>query len=135
VRANETQGALEITGWLASVKREGEESCNCHSPVEVDYHLWVVDDPSKANKESRWQSFVCEVTPRVRGEHTGWDIQRIASVVKAFTEVRLMGWLMMDQEHPEQLQKTRGTLWEMHPIIEFYVRQNGDWVSLDEADL
>jgi hypothetical protein len=42
---------------------------------------------------------------------------------------------MLDQEHPEQLEKTRGTLWELHPIIEFEVRQGGDWVPLAEADL
>jgi hypothetical protein len=45
----------------------------------------------------------------------------------------------MDQEHPEQLpgttHPTRGTLWEIHPIIEFEVMQDGDWVPLDDADL
>jgi hypothetical protein len=34
------------------------------------------------------------------------------------TEVRIRGWLMLDQEHPEQIGKTRGTLWEIHPIAD-----------------
>jgi hypothetical protein len=140
VHENEKKGALRIEGWLAGAKKEGAESCNCHSPTEVDYHLWVVDDEKKATKANRFQSVVCEVTPRVRAEHDGWDIDRIAEVVKSRTKVRLSGWLMMDQEHPEQLPRpgqhsTRGTLWEMHPIIEFEIDQDGEWVSLDDADL
>lgn len=139
VRANEKKGALRIEGWLASVKKEREEHCNCSSPIEVDYHLWVVDAPEKANKEDRWQSVVCEISPRVRAQHTGWDLSRVAAVVKNRIQVRLSGWLCMDQEHPEQLpdttHPTRGTLWEIHPIIEFEVMQDEEWVSLDDADL
>jgi hypothetical protein len=140
VNENEKKGALRIEGWLAGAKKEGAESCNCHSPTEVDYHLWIVDDKAKASKDNRFLSVVAEVTPRVRAERKGWDISRIAKVVKAHTKVRLSGWLMMDQEHPEQLPRpnqhsTRGTLWEMHPIIEFEVEQEGEWVALSDAIL
>ncbi|MDT7604964.1 MAG: hypothetical protein QOF61_2961 [Acidobacteriota bacterium] len=142
VHKNEVKGALRIEGWLAGAKAEGEESCNCHSPTEVDYHLWVVDAPEKASKSNRFQSVVCEVTPRVRAGHKkGWDITRIAEVVKTRTKVRLSGWLLMDQEHPEQLPRpqnenpTRGSLWEIHPIIKFEVKQGGKWVRLEDAKL
>ena len=140
VHKNELKGALRLEGWLAGAKKEGAESCNCHSPTEVDYHLWIVDDETKASKANRFQSVVCEVTPRVRAGHDGWDISRIAAVVKSRTKVRLSGWLLMDQEHPEQLPRanqnaTRGTLWEIHPIIEFEVEQDGEWVALDDANL
>ncbi|MDT5059559.1 MAG: hypothetical protein QOH63_18 [Acidobacteriota bacterium] len=139
VKANEKKGALRVEGWLASVKKEGEESCNCHSKTEVDFHLWIVDAPEKANKDERWQSVVCEISPRVRELHTGWDLSRVSAVVKNRIQVRLSGWLCMDQEHPEQLpgtnHPTRGTLWEIHPIIEFEVMQDDEWVSLDDADL
>lgn len=136
VRANEKEGAIQMTGWLAAVKKEGEESCNCHSPTAVDYHLWLVDDPLKANKEDRWQSVVCETTPRVSSQHDGgWDLKRIREVVTNRVQVRLSGWLMMDQEHPEQLEKTRGTLWEIHPIITFEIMQGDEWVRLEDAEL
>lgn len=136
VMANEKKGAIQMTGWLAAVKKEGEESCNCHSPTAVDFHMWLVDDPTKANKADRWQSVVCETTPRVSSQHDGgWGLQRIAKVVTNRMQVRLSGWLMMDQEHPEQLQKTRGTLWEMHPVITFEIRQNDEWVLLEDAEL
>ena len=46
-----------------------------------------------------------------------------------------LGWSMLDQEHPEQLNQTRGTLWEIHPIMQIEVQQNGSWVPLDSAQL
>ena len=141
VRANEQQGAMKITGWLASAKKEEEESCNCHSQTEVDYHLWLVDAKEKANVEDRFRSVVCEVTPRIRALHTGWGIERIRKIVHDRIKVRLSGWLLLDQEHPEQLPRpqnahiTRGTLWEMHPIIKFEVQIDGLWKALDNANL
>jgi hypothetical protein len=51
---------------------------------------------------------------------------------------------MFDEDHPEQLHErphgtqtyhqTRATLWEIHPIIEFEVRdpRSGRFVSLDD---
>lgn len=136
VRANEKNGAIRMLGWLAAAKKMREESCNCHSPTAVDYHLWLVDDVTKANKEGRRESIVVETTPRVSSQHDGgWDLKRIRSVVENFTPVWLSGWLLFDQEHPEQLDKTRGTLWEMHPIIEFEIMQGEEWVRFEEAEL
>jgi hypothetical protein len=38
--------------------------------------------------------------------------------------------LMLDPEHPEQLGKTRGTLWEIHPVMRIEVRRGGRWGDL-----
>ena len=38
---------------------------------------------------------------------------------------------MFDQEHPEQLGKTRMTLFEIHPILHIEVDNNGTWQSID----
>jgi len=35
--------------------------------------------------------------------------------------VRISGWLMLDPEHPDQLGKTRGTIWEIHPVMKLKV--------------
>jgi hypothetical protein len=40
------------------------------------------------------------------------------------------GWLMMDQEHPDQVGKTRGTLWEVHPVMRLEVERRGGWEPL-----
>ena len=49
------------------------------------------------------------------------------------------GWLLLDQEHPEQLlasgnrNKVRGTLWELHPVVEIEVMQDhGSFVLLKD---
>jgi hypothetical protein len=118
---------VQIEGWLAGAKQQGPESCNCHSANDVDNHLWVVDSPSK----DRTQSVVSEVTPRVRALHPGWAFSRISALVDGKTKVRISGWLLMDQEHPDQVGKTRGTIWEIHPIIAFDYQRGGNWVSLD----
>ncbi len=118
---------VQIEGWLAGARQQGPESCNCHSVNDVDNHLWIVDSPSKG----RDSSVVVEVTPRVRAQHPGWAYPRILDLVTGQTKVRISGWLTMDQEHPDQVGKTRGTIWEIHPIIAFDVQSNGNWVSLD----
>ncbi len=118
---------IQLEGWLAGAKQQGPESCNCHSVNDVDYHLWIVDSSGK----NRAQSVVAEVTPRMRALHPGWAFPRIQGLVDGRTRVRISGWLMMDQEHPDQVGKTRGTIWELHPIISFDVQSGGNWVSLD----
>jgi len=118
---------VQIEGYLAGAKQQGPESCNCHSANDVDNHLWVVDSPN----QDRTQSVVAEVTPRVRAMHPGWAFPRIQGVVDSQMKVRISGWLLMDQEHPDQVGKTRGTIWEVHPIIAFDVFSNNQWVALD----
>ena len=120
---------LELEGYLAGAKEQGPESCNCHSVDQVDFHLWIVDSTDK----QRDQSVVVEVTPRIRAQHPGWTIERIRSLVDNQTKVRISGWLMMDPDHPDQIGKTRGTIWEIHPIVDIDVAQMGGWVALDHS--
>jgi hypothetical protein len=42
----------------------------------------------------------------------------------------MTGWLTFDQEHNEQVGKTRGTLWEVHPVTRVQVLEDGKWVML-----
>lgn len=119
---------LQVVGYLAGARVEGPESCNCHSVADVDYHLWLVDTAGTG----RDSSVVCEVSPRVRANHPNWSIDKICPLVNNQTQVRISGWLMMDPLHPDQVGNTRGTTWEIHPIIAFEVAQNGGWVALDD---
>lgn len=118
---------VQVEGYLVGAKQQGPETANCHAADDVDNHLWVTDDPNK----DRTRSIVAEVTPRMRARHPGWAFGRIAPLVDRQTRVRISGWLMMDQEHPDQIGKTRGTTWEIHPIIAFEVLRGNTWVSLD----
>ncbi len=116
---------VETTGYLLDYKHEGTESTNCHASNYRDYHLWLAENAS----DSKAKSIVIEITPRVQAERPGW-----ADALKDLKgqHVRIQGWLLFDQEHPEQLGKTRATLWEIHPIMHIDLDQGGgNWVNVD----
>jgi hypothetical protein len=126
----ESKGA-RVEGFLLRVKKEGPESCNCHSADLVDHHMWLA-----ANADDvRAESVVVEVSPRMLAtpRHPNWTGPALQSLAKQQLKVRISGWIMWDAEHPEQVGNTRGTLWEIHPIhrIEFF--KDGQWTDLDVA--
>src|SRR5262249_44124022 len=108
---------------------EGEESCNCHSPDDDqrDFHLWLTRDAGA----DRSDSMVVEVTPRLRVKHPGWTAESLERAAQEERRIRISGWLMLDPEHPDQVGKPRGTLWEIHPITSIEVQRDGRWVPLD----
>ncbi|HZS47541.1 MAG TPA: hypothetical protein VFC63_20890 [Blastocatellia bacterium] len=119
---------VSVEGYLAGVKLEGPESTNCHgSDNETrDYHIWLTASPG----EDRSASIVVEATPRVRYKHPAWTISNLERLVKDQTKVRISGWLMLDPEHPDQVGKTRGTIWEIHPIMKIEINRSG-WQTLE----
>ncbi len=116
---------IETTGYILDYKHEGTESTNCHASDYRDYHLWMAESAS----DSKADSIVVEITPRVMAKRPGWA-DALSDLKGA--HVRLRGWLLFDEEHPEQLGKTRKTLWEIHPIMHIEIDQGGgNWVSVD----
>ncbi len=79
---------------------------------------------------------VVEVTPRWRGANPNWNLIAFQHLVSQHARVRITGWLMFDQEHPDQLHTaqnrpaTRGTLWELHPVTKIEVLSGGTWREL-----
>ena len=120
---------VQVEGYLASTKKEGTESCNCHGADDEfrDFHIWLTKNPN----EDRSGSIVIEVTPRVRFKHPAWTTQALGGVARNDQRVRISGWLMLDPEHPDQVGKTRATIWEIHPIMKIEVEQQGHWRTLD----
>jgi hypothetical protein len=120
---------LSLEGYLAAAREEGTESTNCRGiePETRDFHLWLVASPD----QDRNGSMVVEVSPRVRASHAGWTIEAIEGLVRSRERVRISGWLMLDPEHPDQVGKTRGTIWEIHPIMKIEVLRNDTWAALD----
>jgi len=117
--------AVRTTGYILDLRHEGTESPNCHAVDSRDFHVWLAVNPGDAKSHA----MVIEVTPRVRAIRAGWTDSALSAL--RGKQVRISGWLMMDQEHPEQVNQTRATLWEIHPIIHIEVRQNGQWTSID----
>ena len=122
---------IQAEGYLFDVKQEGPESANCKAadPAHVDWHMWLLS----AAGDTRVNAVVVEVTPRIRAMKSAWQYTAIQPLAKEKAHVRISGWLMMDPLHPEQLQKTRGTLWEIHPITKIEVEQSGAWVDVEGA--
>jgi len=118
---------VRVVAWFYSDKHEGTESTNCHATQYRDYHVWIVPNSG----DDRTQAVVAEVTPRVQALRRGWTDSALSGLKGR--QVRISGWLLMDQEHPEQLGQTRGTLWEVHPILHIEVNSGGSWQSIDAS--
>jgi hypothetical protein len=121
---------VAIEGYLAGAKQEGTESPNCHGDDAKyrDFHIWLTQNPN----EDRSRSIVVEVTPRVRANHPNWRTDVLGQIVKKDQRVRISGWLLLDPEHPDQVGKTRATIWEIHPVMQIEVQQQGQWIPLDK---
>lgn len=120
---------VSVEGYLARSTLEGPESCNCHGADAGlrDFHIWLI----KNANDDRSNSIVVETGPRVRASHPNWRTDTLGKIAKADQKVRISGWLMLDPEHPDQVGKTRGTIWEIHPIMKIEVDQQGKWTPLD----
>ncbi|HZS06403.1 MAG TPA: hypothetical protein VFD58_16305 [Blastocatellia bacterium] len=119
---------VAVEGYLARSKKEGPESPNCHGADDEfrDFHIWLTKSPG----DDRSQAIVVETTPPVRDKHPGWTTAALGQVARNNQRVRISGWLMLDPEHPDQVGKTRATIWEIHPIMKIEVEQSGRWVIL-----
>jgi hypothetical protein len=121
---------VSVEGYVASARQEGPESPNCHGADGTlkDFHIWL----TKNAGEDRSQSIVVEMTPALRAQHPQWTTRLLGRIAREKNLVRVSGWLLLDPEHPDQVGKTRVTIWEIHPIMRFEVEQNGAWIALDQ---
>jgi hypothetical protein len=114
---------ISVEGYIVGDKHSGPESCNCGGAGGFDYHLYLAMDPG----EPKALSVVCELGPRVVAQHPEWTPRIVAGLVATGRYVRLSGWLMMDQEHVDQVNVYRATPWEIHPVTVIEVWSRGQW--------
>lgn len=120
---------ITIQGYLAGVKKPDADSATCHaSDVQSqEWHMWLTETPGASSR----YAIVVESTPRSRQGHPAWTIEAFKQLAKTQQPIRVSGWLMLDQKHPDQVGKSRATLWEIHPIMALNVQVGGRWVTLD----
>lgn len=121
--------AVTVEGYLIHAPVfEGQEACNCKSDTYRDYHMWLAQTPTS----NRTLAMVVEISPRVWPSHPSWKnaTATLKQVVSNKERVRVTGWLTYDQEHKEQLGKTRRTLYEVHPIHVIQAWRGNKWVTL-----
>jgi len=121
---------VAVEGYFVAAKQEGPEATNCHGASRTfrDWHLWLAATPGKVRRAS----ILVETTPAMRAQHPEWTLAAVRQLIRDTTLVRVSGWLLLDQEHPEQLRKTRGTLWEIHPVMRIEVQRDRRWTLLEE---
>jgi hypothetical protein len=119
-----------VEGYLAEAREEGPETPNCHGADHDfrDFHVWLTQSAG----DDRTNSIVIEMTPPIRARHPNWTTNLLRQIGRDGQRVRVSGWLMLDPEHPDQVGKTRGTIWEIHPVMQLEVQQQGRWIPLDK---
>jgi hypothetical protein len=127
----EGKGA-RVEGRFIAIRTQGPEACNCGSGKRVDMHLWIATRASASAKPT--SSMVVEISPRELGEHAGWDHDTLVALSKQGARVRVSGWITWDGEHGSEVGKSRGTLWEIHPIHRIEVLKKGGFEDLDGGE-
>lgn len=125
--------ALALEGYLLDAKQSGPETSNCHAIDARDFHVWLGERPGATpadNKALRAQAVVVEPTPAGQRTHPTWRLHLLKRLARDAAKVRVTGWLMYDPEHPNELGRTRGTLWELHPVTRIEVWSGGRWHDL-----
>lgn len=121
----EATGAT-VEGRLIAIHHQDPESCNCGSSKFTDMHLWIATKASASAKPK--QSVVIEISPRNPKLQAFYD--QLLQLSHKGTRVRVTGWMMWDEEHGSEVGKSRGTLWEIHPVHKIEVQQNGKWTDI-----
>ncbi len=129
VVASEESLGVRVTGYLISVKQSGPESCNGYSDSFVDFHIWIADSPTATKAEA----MIVEMTPRWKSIHPEWQLRDLERLSERHAKVRVTGWILWDEEHPEEVGKSRGSQWEVHPVTNFEVFSGQKWEPMDAS--
>jgi hypothetical protein len=113
---------VQTEGYLLQARQEGPESPNCHAadPANQDFHTWLASQPSD---DRATRSAVIEFTPRVRAKHPTWTLEALQGLARQKRRVRISGWTMLDPEHLDEVGKSSGTIWEIHPVMKVETQQ------------
>ncbi len=122
--------AIRTVGYIVAIKpeRSGEgTNCDFKKAGDYDTHIALVGKVGGAESDS----VVIEWTPRFLKQHPKWTKTRLQGWLDSNNPIRISGWLMLDPDHRNHLNKFRSTLWEIHPITKIEVFKEGQFVDLD----
>ncbi len=118
--------AVRVTAYLIADKEEGNETCNGNNSKYHDFHLWITDS-AHFGKE---KALVAEAIPFWQEHFPKWLITTFDTLAAHKTTVRISGRVMWDEDHPDDVGKFRGSLWEIHPMTKFEYFENNIWREL-----
>lgn len=120
---------VSVEGYILNIREAAPEAatCNLKDPADVTWRMNLAG----TDRALRSQTMVIESTPQARIGHT-WTLDLIKTlIVDPRMQVRVSGWLYFDPEHPQEVGRMRGTLWEIRPVMQIEVFQDGRWSPLD----
>jgi hypothetical protein len=119
-----------VDGYIDALREEVAEAANCNR-TEPGTDLWRLSITLEP-RDRRSQAVIALSTPQTRMGHT-WNADYIRDVlVEGRVLVRVSGWLYFNPTGPQELGRTRGTLWEVTPVMQIEVFQDGRWNPLDK---
>jgi hypothetical protein len=121
------RSGIRVTGYLVYAKESEPESCNGKSDSLRDYHIWISDAPT----QDKSMGAIVEVTPRFKVIHPEWRLHYFKRLAEQHARVRVTGWLMWDEEHPNEVGHSRATQWEVHPVTNVEVASGSGWRPLE----
>jgi hypothetical protein len=123
--ANELQ-SVRLAGYIIAAKEELNESCNGNNNNYHDFHIWITDSLGK----DKSKAIIAEATPFWKEQYPGWLLTKFEQLASQNAQVRISGWIMWDEDHPEQLGSSRASLWEIHPMTTFEFFNGSSWQTL-----
>lgn len=120
----ENKGVV-VEGYFVKSRMSGSESANGNSKTYRDIHTWITGE---RNVDKR-TGIIAEITPRWAEKNPMWKSKTFEKLSVKRSHVRITGWLMWDEEHPDEVGKSRSSLWEIHPVTKIEVERDGQWVE------
>jgi hypothetical protein len=118
---------VQVSGYVAKVKEEGPEACNGKSDIYHDFHIWLTEAPG----QDKSTGIVVEAIPFWKEQFPAWQFNSFDKLAYEHVKVRVTGWILWDEEHGDEVGKSRGSLWEIHPFTKFEVFIHGKWQELE----
>lgn len=123
---------VELRGFVVMdsprPKPAGPESVNCRLPLAAnnDIHIPVVEN----SQDEEFSALVVEMIPQDRPD--GWTSKKLKRAARDERPVIIRGHLFYDNKHlvngdseRDNGQPKRFTLWEIHPVSEFWICARG----------
>jgi hypothetical protein len=119
-----------VEGYIDALREGVADPANCNRADEQNqlWRLSIIQEP----KQRRSQAVIALSTPQTRLGHT-WSADFIRDfLIEGRVPVRVSGWLYFNPESAQEIGRTRATLWEITPLMQIEVFQDGRWNPLDK---
>jgi hypothetical protein len=130
IAPRESTGVM-LVGYLLGARQEAPEASHCHDPLQRNVRLWLGSRRAASPaRRMRVRAVILEVTPSGQRMHPSWRLRMLQRLARRRALVRISGWPLYNSENPQELGRSRGTLWEVHPVTMIEVWSRGQWYAL-----